>query len=164
VRDDESHAYKNFVNGYTAEDGTVISGKDINDPTENRVVITDDQATGNVDGSATSLTSGKHLANELGTGSKLSTEHTKLRPTDRPDSGSAVMEVGDVLEISFPVRAATEDLPQVYVDMDASDSTAKNADGSANTTGIEPGFFPRFGEFYYSIAATRTATAPTATS
>ena len=148
VLDEDSHAYKNFVNGTDTMNG--VGAGHVNDPLENRVNINGSQITGNKNGSTSAITKGEYLANELGTGSKLSEEHTKLRPTDRPDAGSAVMEVGDSLEISFPVRAATQDLPQVYVDMDASDSTAKKADGSANTTGLEPGYFPRFGEFYYS--------------
>ncbi|MEE0706787.1 MAG: hypothetical protein UCH28_10455, partial [Adlercreutzia sp.] len=88
--------------------------------------------------------------NEMTTGSKLSDEHTALRPTDRPDYDSTCMEVGDTLSIAIPVRAAEQNLPQVYKNLDASNTTPKNADGSSNTAGYEPAFFPRMGEFYYS--------------
>mgnify|MGYP000831008175 FL=1 len=52
---------------------------------------------------------------------------------DRPDYTSSVMEVGDILSIAFPVRAAEENLPQVYKNLDDSTTTATNADGTPNT-------------------------------
>ena len=78
--------------------------------------------------------------NELNTGSQLSTYDTSLRPVDRPDYTSSVMEVGDILSIAFPVRAAEENLPQVYKNLDDSTTTATNADGTPNTTGAKPAY------------------------
>ncbi len=88
--------------------------------------------------------------NELNTGSDIK-DNIALRPTDRPDYDSTCMEVGDTLSITFPVRAAQKNLPQVYKDLNASSTVATNADGSKNTTGLKPAYLPRFGEFYYSL-------------
>ncbi len=88
--------------------------------------------------------------NELNTGSDLDNINTALRPVDRPDYTSNVVEVGDTVSIAIPVRAATENLPQVYKNLNTSTSTAKNADGTPNTSGLEPAFMPRLGEYYYS--------------
>ena len=88
--------------------------------------------------------------NELITGSQLDEANRRLRPVDRPDYTSAVVEVGDTVSIAFPVRAAEENLPQVYKNLDDSTTTATNADGTANTTGLKPAYLPRLGEYYFS--------------
>ena len=54
------------------------------------------------------------------------------------------------MSIAFPVRAAEENLPQVYKNLDDSTTTATNADGTANTTGLKPAYLPRLGEYYFS--------------
>ena len=88
--------------------------------------------------------------NEMSTGSKLDDANSALRPVDRPDYDSTVLEVGDVLSVAFPVRAAETGLPQVYKNLDESTTTATNADGTPNTQGLEPAYFPRMGEYYYT--------------
>ena len=120
-----------------------VAGGYITDPGEKRVVGGAEVASGT--GESRFLPD-----NELNTGSQLDTINRTLRPVDRPDYTSNVVEVGDTLSIAIPMRAATENLPQVYKNLDDSTTTAKNADGTPNTTGMEPAFMPRLGEYYYS--------------
>ena len=65
---------------------------------------------------------------------------TDLAPVDRVKAGNTRMEVGDTIELWFPVQAALDGLPQVYTDLD-------QAALSSGTTGAEPAYFPRLGEY-----------------
>lgn len=77
-------------------------------------------------------------------GSIITPEDEATRPVDDTTPGSTRMEVGDTIELYYPVRSALDGLPQVYNQLGSGTGT-----GSLNNTGLEPAYFPRMGEYYY---------------
>ena len=75
----------------------------------------------------------------------LPSPHDPLAPVDRTAAGNTCLEVGDTLELVFDVCAATDGLPQVYSGL----GSGTAAEGSG-TTGKEPSYFPRIGEYWSS--------------
>ncbi len=75
-------------------------------------------------------------------GSEVDPDNAASRPVDVATPGNSRMEVGDLIEVWFPVRAAVDGLPQVYLDLGATGALTGNA-------GVEPAYFPRMGEYYY---------------
>ena len=76
-------------------------------------------------------------------GSVVPAEEQDLRPVDTVQPENTRMEVGDTIELWFPVRAAIDGLPQVYLDLDTL---------GTGTAGAEPAYFPRIGEYYSSAS------------
>ena len=46
------------------------------------------------------------------------------------------------------------------LDLDKSSSTAKTAEGAANTAGLEPAYLPRFGQYHFAVNATNDGSLP----
>lgn len=80
-------------------------------------------------------------------GSEVSGVDQASRPVDQIQPGSTRMEVGDVIELWFPVQAAIDGLPQVY--MGRGVTGVNDLLTSSSYTGLEPSYFPRIGEYYY---------------
>ena len=75
------------------------------------------------------------------------------RPIDEVTPDSTRMEVGDRIELYFDVYASIDNLPQVYARNGVVNTAAANITGwgartGVGTTGLEPAYFPRAGEYY----------------
>ena len=81
------------------------------------------------------------------TGSIVSDVDQASRPVDEIQPGSTRMEVGDVIELWFPVQAAIDGLPQVY--MGRGVTGVGDLLNAGSYSGLEPSYFPRMGEYYY---------------
>ena len=74
------------------------------------------------------------------TGTTKQTDFDLYAITYRAGDGDRIaMEIGDIIEVNFAVTAATDNLPQVWLDQD----------GNLGTAGDQsPAYFPRVGEYY----------------
>ena len=69
----------------------------------------------------------------------------EVSPVDLANHGTVCVEVGDTIELWFDVTAAVDGLPQVFENVGQSWS---------GTTGAEPAYFPRVGEYWHTYADT----------
>ncbi len=74
------------------------------------------------------------------------------RPVDAIMPNFTRMEVGDRIEVSFDIYASIDNLPQVYQRNGYSGDrlTAPSALGQSVLDTLEPAYFPRVGEYYYT--------------